>query len=207
MDVVRFALLGLGAGSVYALMALGLVLVYRGSGVLNFAQGAMGMIGAFTFYVWRDDGMPTLLAFALSVALGIAIGTATHFLIMRPLRRAPAISRLIATLALLTVLLALGLELWGDTPRIVSHILPIGTRHCVPRRRPRRRSPDPVRGRGRADHRAHVPVAAHPLRHGDERGGREPARARDARHLARHRRRGQLGARAAASPSSRRSSS
>ena len=70
MDVVRFALLGLGAGSVYALMALGLVLVYRGSGVLNFAQGAMGMIGAFTFYVWRDDGMPTVLAFALSVATG-----------------------------------------------------------------------------------------------------------------------------------------
>ena len=127
MDVVRFALLGLGAGSVYALMALGLVLVYRGSGVLNFAQGAMGMIGAFTFYVWRDDGMPTVLAFALSVALGIAIGVATHFLIMRPLRRAPAISRLIATLALLTVLLAIGTELWGDTPRIVSHILPIST--------------------------------------------------------------------------------
>ena len=132
MDVVRFALLGVGAGSVYALMALGLVLVYRGSGVLNFAQGAMGMIGAFTFYVWRDDGMPSILAFALSVALGVAIGVATHFLIMRPLRRAPAISRLIATLALLTVLLALGLELWGDTPRIVSHILPIDTVTVLP---------------------------------------------------------------------------
>ena len=132
MDVVRFALLGIGAGSVYALMALGLVLVYRGSGVLNFAQGAMGMIGAFTFYVWRDGGMPTVLAFALSIALGVAIGVATHFLIMRPLRRAPAISRLIATLALLTVLLALGLELWGDTPRIVSHILPIDTVTLLP---------------------------------------------------------------------------
>ncbi len=132
MDVVRFALLGLGAGSVYALMALGLVLVYRGSGVLNFAQGAMGMIGAFTFYVWRDDGMPSVLAFVLSVALGVVIGVATHFLIMRPLRRAPAISRLIATLALLTVLLAIGLELWGDTPRIVAHILPIDTVTVLP---------------------------------------------------------------------------
>jgi len=125
MDVVRFALLGVGAGSVYALMALGLVLVYRGSGVLNFAQGAMGMVGAFTFYVWRDAGVPTVLAFVLSVALGTTIGIATHFLIMRPLRRAPAISRLIATLALLTVLNAIGLQLWGDTPRIVSHILPL----------------------------------------------------------------------------------
>jgi branched-subunit amino acid ABC-type transport system permease component len=38
-------------------MGLGLVLVYRGSGVLNFAQGAMGMVGAFAFYLWRDGGM------------------------------------------------------------------------------------------------------------------------------------------------------
>src|SRR5262245_15998296 len=132
MDVVRFALLGIGAGSVYALVGLGLVLVYRGSGVLNFAQGAMGMIGAFTFYVWRDDGMPTVLAFVLSVGLGVVIGIATHFLIMRPLRRAPAISRLIATLALLTVLIALGLELWGDTPRIVAHLFPIDTVEVLP---------------------------------------------------------------------------
>ena len=204
MDVVRFALLGLGAGSVYALMALGLVLVYRGSGVLNFAQGAMGMIGAFTFYVWRDDGMPTVLAFALSVALGIAIGVATHFLIMRPLRRAPAISRSIATLACSPSCCARS-ELWGDTPASSRTSSRSAPSRCS-RRRPRRRPPDPVRGRGRADHRAHVPVAAHPLRDGDERGGREPACARDAGHLARHRRWRELGL-GAASPSSPRSSS
>src|SRR5260221_12731659 len=50
MEPLRFALLGLGAGGVYALVALGVVLVYRGSGVLNFAQGAIGMTGAFVFY-------------------------------------------------------------------------------------------------------------------------------------------------------------
>ena len=47
MDVIRFAILGLGTGAVYALLAQGLVLVYRGSGILNFAQGAMAMTGAF----------------------------------------------------------------------------------------------------------------------------------------------------------------
>ncbi len=113
-------------------MGLGLVLVYRGSGVLNFAQGAMGMIGAFAFYLWRDGGMPTPLAFVLAVALGVAIGVATHFLVMRPLRHAPALSRLIATLALFTVLFALGLELWGDTPRIVGKLLPTGTIEVLP---------------------------------------------------------------------------
>ncbi len=113
-------------------MGLGLVLVYRGSGVLNFAQGAMGMIGAFAFYLWRDGGMPTPLAFVLAVALGVAIGVATHFLVMRPLRHAPALSRLIATLALFSVLFALGFELWGDTPRIVGKLLPTGTIEVLP---------------------------------------------------------------------------
>ena len=51
MGVIRFALLGLGAGAVYALAAQGMVLVYRGSGVLNFAHGAIGMVGAFCFYL------------------------------------------------------------------------------------------------------------------------------------------------------------
>ena len=76
--------------------------------------------------------MPTPLAFVLAVALGVAIGVATHFLVMRPLRHAPALSRLIATLALFTVLFALGLELWGDTPRIVAKLLPTGTIEVLP---------------------------------------------------------------------------
>ena len=53
-DILRFAILGLGAGAVYGVTALGVVLVYRGSGVLNFAHGAIGMVGAFIFYNTRD---------------------------------------------------------------------------------------------------------------------------------------------------------
>jgi sulfate-transporting ATPase len=124
MGVIRFALLGVGAGAVYALAAQGMVLVYRGSGVLNFAHGAIGMVGAFCFYLWRADGMSTPVAFVLALLLGAAIGAATHLLVMRPLRRAPALSRLIATLGLLTFLLGLGLERWGDRPRIVAKVLP-----------------------------------------------------------------------------------
>jgi sulfate-transporting ATPase len=124
VGVIRFALLGVGAGAVYALAAQGMVLVYRGSGVLNFAHGAIGMVGAFCFYLWRADGMSTPVAFVLALLLGAAIGAATHLLVMRPLRRAPALSRLIATLGLLTFLLGLGLERWGDRPRIVAKVLP-----------------------------------------------------------------------------------
>ena len=52
-ELFRFALLGLGAGGLYALAAIGLVLVYRGSGVVNFSQAAMGMVGAYVFYEVR----------------------------------------------------------------------------------------------------------------------------------------------------------
>ena len=51
MDLLRFAILGLGAGAVYGLTGQGIVLIYRGSGVVNFAQGALGMVGAFVFYL------------------------------------------------------------------------------------------------------------------------------------------------------------
>src|ERR1700728_4518622 len=49
VDVLQYALLGLGPGAVYALLGTGVVLVYRGSGVLNFAQGAVAMVTAYIF--------------------------------------------------------------------------------------------------------------------------------------------------------------
>jgi ABC-type branched-subunit amino acid transport system ATPase component/branched-subunit amino acid ABC-type transport system permease component len=124
VDIVRFAVLGLGAGGVYALTAQGLVLIYRGSGVVNFAQGAIGMIGAYVAYLSHEDGVATPVALALGVGLGAAIGAATHLLVMRPLRHAPAVSRLVATLGILTVCLALGDQLWGHGARLIAKLLP-----------------------------------------------------------------------------------
>ncbi|MGJ3558230.1 ABC transporter permease subunit [Streptomyces sp. INA 01156] len=50
MDILRYVLIGLGAGALYALIAQGLVLVYRGSGILNFAQGGFVMVGGYAYY-------------------------------------------------------------------------------------------------------------------------------------------------------------
>ena len=69
-EVLQFAVLGLGAGACYGLAAQGIVLVYRGSGVLNFAHGAIGMIGAFYFYNARESGTPTWLALTLALLAG-----------------------------------------------------------------------------------------------------------------------------------------
>ena len=124
MDVLRFAVLGLGAGAAYGLTAQGIVLVYRGSGVLNFAQGAFGMVGAYVVYLSREHGVGTPAALVLGVSVGAAIGAASHLLVMRPLRHAPAVSRLVATLGFLIFFLALGRQLWGTRARLIDRLLP-----------------------------------------------------------------------------------
>src|SRR3546814_13824294 len=79
MDVVRYALLGLGPGAVYATSALGLVVVHRGSGVLNFAHGAVGAVAALWFFVLRDDwAWPTPLALGAALGLAAVWGAAIH---------------------------------------------------------------------------------------------------------------------------------
>lgn len=106
-EVIRFALLGLGVGALYALAALGIVVIYRGSGVLNFAHGAMAVVGAYTFFEAREEAEWALApAVVVGVLASALLGVITQVLIMRPLRRASPVARLVATLGVLTVILA-----------------------------------------------------------------------------------------------------
>ena len=79
-DVIKFALLGLGPGGVYALLALGVVLVYRGSGVVNFAGGGFALFGAAVFFEFRDD-LTTGGAIAVGVAAAAVLGALVQLLI------------------------------------------------------------------------------------------------------------------------------
>ena len=75
------------------------MLVYRGSGVLNFAQGAIAGVGGYAYYEFHITyGMPLALAIVLAVALCAVVGAAIHFLVMRPLSAAPPLTRVIAAL-------------------------------------------------------------------------------------------------------------
>ncbi|OHV44548.1 branched-chain amino acid ABC transporter permease/ATP-binding protein [Pseudofrankia sp. BMG5.36] len=130
MEVIRFALLGLGAGSLYSLAALGIVLVFRASGVLNFASGITGGFAAFVFYDLRDmHDVNWILALALSIAFGAALGAATHLLVMTPLRKASALVKLISTLGLLMFLQGAVVLIWGSSGRLVESILPTEPAH------------------------------------------------------------------------------
>jgi ABC-type branched-subunit amino acid transport system ATPase component/ABC-type branched-subunit amino acid transport system permease subunit len=126
-EFLKFGLLGLGLGGIYALAAQGIVLVYRGSGVLNFAHGAMAAVGAFAYVEAADAGWGTTPSVVAGIACAAAVGALVQLLVMRPLRTASPLTRLVATLGVLTVLQA-ALIGWpfnfGDTQRFVSGFLP-----------------------------------------------------------------------------------
>jgi sulfate-transporting ATPase len=109
---LRFVLLGAATGSLTALVALGIVLVYRTSGVLNFSAGALGGIAAYVTYHMRDGGMEWALAVALGLLVGIALGLLTYF-VMALLRDASRLAKLIATLGLFSVFQSFMVLRWG----------------------------------------------------------------------------------------------
>ena len=129
-QVLQFAILGLGIGAVYALLGNGLVLIYRGSGILNFAQGAYAMVGAYLFYelhdVHRQAFAPSFATAAVAVGL---VGALTHLLVMRPLRQASPLARLIATLGILAVLQGAATIRYGANLIEVPSSLPQGVIH------------------------------------------------------------------------------
>ena len=128
--VLTFAVLGLGAGGVYGLLGSGLVLIYRGSGLVNFAHGAMAMSAAYLFYEFTQKGLGNALSFVLAVAILGLVGLVTQLGVMRRLRNASGISRLIATVGILAVLDGIFSKWFGATTNtIVPAILPNGTFH------------------------------------------------------------------------------
>jgi ABC-type branched-subunit amino acid transport system ATPase component/branched-subunit amino acid ABC-type transport system permease component len=120
-----FLLLGLGAGGAYALLGLGTVLIYRGSGIVNFAQGAFAAAGAIIYYQLHGH-LPVGIVVLVAIAATALIGALTQILIMRPLRNASPIARVVATLALLAAIQQYGIEKWGQGAPFVTGFLPSG---------------------------------------------------------------------------------
>jgi sulfate-transporting ATPase len=103
----------------------GLVLIYRGAGIINFAQGAVGMVGALAYFELHDShGVPQALAFVLALAAAAALGVAIHFIVMRPLAGSAPLVRLISTLAILVLLLTLVEHMKGGGFRPIHPVLP-----------------------------------------------------------------------------------
>jgi len=134
MTALQLALFGLGAGAIYVLLGQSLVLIHRGSGVLNFAQGGVAMIAAQIFYRTRDEGiLPTPVALIVALCAAMGIGAAMHLVVLRRLADASDVARLISSLALLGLLQGIGTVLWNgsdlNTTQVVTSILPSSTLH------------------------------------------------------------------------------
>ncbi|MBI5104867.1 MAG: ATP-binding cassette domain-containing protein [Solirubrobacterales bacterium] len=124
-EYIRFALLGLGIGALYSLASQGLIVIYRGSGVLNFALGAMGMVGAFLQWELQfKHGWGFWPAAVAGVLLSALVGALTHLLLMRPLRRVSPLVRVIATLGVLITLQSIAVLRYGTNPQFVPSELP-----------------------------------------------------------------------------------
>ncbi|KAF1069373.1 branched-chain amino acid ABC transporter permease [Variovorax sp.] len=104
---------GLLSGVMYSLVAIGFVLIYKTSGVLNFAQGAQLLFAALTFVSLVERGLPLALALALSFALMVGLGLVIERAVLRPLVNQPPITLFMATLGLSYVIEGVAQLAWG----------------------------------------------------------------------------------------------
>src|SRR6478752_8768545 len=91
---------GLVAGVLYALIALGFVLIFKASGVFNFAQGIMVVFAALTLVGLHQHGIPAYLALALTILVMLGLAVLVERLILRPLVNQPDIILFMATFGL-----------------------------------------------------------------------------------------------------------
>jgi branched-chain amino acid transport system permease protein len=138
---VQLILAGIATGAIYSLAGLGVVLTYKGTGVFNFAHGAVAMVVAYGFWEMRTGWhWPLIIAVPLALLFGAAIGLLLERLVFRPLLRSGAglSEKLVATLGVFTLLIGFAYYVWTGKvrqgPRIVTnrpldltHGLRIGT--------------------------------------------------------------------------------
>ncbi|HXZ16371.1 MAG TPA: branched-chain amino acid ABC transporter permease [Roseiarcus sp.] len=108
---------GFVAGVLYALIALGFVLIYKASGVFNFAQGIMMVFAALTLVGLNEKGVPAFVALALTVAVMYGLALVIERLVLRPLVNQPDIILLMATLGVTYVLIGFGELVFGGNPK------------------------------------------------------------------------------------------
>src|SRR5438105_1214004 len=116
----RFVVLtfdGLTQGSIYAAIALSLVLIWRATRVINYAQGAMAMFTTYVALFAIQKGVGYWGAFAIALALGLVMGAVVERVLARPVESAPPLNVIILTLGLLLLLEAVAPMLFGGNIR------------------------------------------------------------------------------------------
>ena len=128
MDIfLQLTVSGLSNGMVYALAAVGFVVIYKASDVINFAQGELLLFGAYlSFSTVAQIGLPWSVGVALTLVLAVGLGLLIERIALRPLIGEPVISMIMVTVGLSSVLRALVNAVWGARPRTFPAFLPRG---------------------------------------------------------------------------------
>lgn len=115
-NYVQFMLSGISTGSIYVLVALGIVTVYSVTGIVNLAQGEYSMLGAMLAITYTRWGFPLILAFPAAVVTATLIGVLIERLTVRPARSASPITLIMITVGVSITVRGLALLVWGTTP-------------------------------------------------------------------------------------------
>jgi branched-chain amino acid transport system permease protein len=119
---------GVLIGILYALLALGFVLIAKGSGVINFAQGELVLLGGYLVAVLLGaSGENVVIALGGAMAVMVVVGVVIERGVLRPLVNEPLLSLVMATIAIGTVIRGLVPMIWGTSTRSVTTVFPTGT--------------------------------------------------------------------------------
>ncbi len=104
---------GLSTGSIYAALALAIVLVNQATGLINFAQGAMAVLSAYIAYVFVQMGLPLIVAIILTVLISFVLGGVTERFLVRKFERGDPDTAVVVTIGILTLITGICAWIWG----------------------------------------------------------------------------------------------
>jgi len=127
-EFLQYVFLGLGKGAVYASLALALVIVFRTTGVVNFAQGQMALFSTYLTWTLWDNGLPIAVALLVSMALSFVGAAAIERFFVRPVGGAHTnpLAVVIVTIGLYLTFGALALWLWGTNAKTFEPLFGTG---------------------------------------------------------------------------------
>ncbi len=122
---LHLLILGIAVGAIYAVVALGFVLIYKATRVLNFAQGTLVMLGAFMVYAFLGQfSLPIFIALPLSLMVAVALGFIIERLALRPLIGEPLLAMIMVTIGLASLLRGGAIAIWTTDNFSLPDVLP-----------------------------------------------------------------------------------
>src|SRR5687767_13492994 len=122
--MLKFTVVGLFQGATFGLLAVGLVLVYKGTRTFNFAQGEFGTVAAYvTFALFANAGLPYGLAVLIGLVCAVLLGLIVERTVVRPLLNAPRLTLLVATVGVALFIIAATILVARIQPRALAPAL------------------------------------------------------------------------------------